>query len=348
MSTLLSGAIGFGLSQILLGLLLLWRVPAWGLVQRLYCLLLLAILGYLLTPLVSTGVLDVLFSTMQTAVPGMFWLFSASLFDDHFQLRRWQLGLVLYTVVLPLLGRLFDTQGLSLDWFFFTLPQAAEFLLLGLMLWVVAQHWRTDLVETRRRLRFWFVGLNGTYLFILILSREILFPGQAWLATWQYLIQGLLLLAINGTLLQYRSGVLFGAAGSGRLRAGAGSEDKSEDRVAAELVAVLKAHMEEKSPWREMGLTIGQLAAQLDVPQYRLRQAINSALGYRNFSDFLNSYRIAEAAQRLADVQGKNLPVLTIAMDAGFRSLSSFNTAFRNAYGTTPTAYRKARQEEGA
>lgn len=344
MSALLSGAIGFGLSQILLGLVLLWRVPAWGLVQRLYCLLLLAILGYVLKPLVSTGVLDFLFSTMQTAVPGMFWLFSASLFDDHFQLRKWQLGLVAYTVVLPLLGRLFDAQGETLEWFFFTLPQAAEFVLLGLMLWVVAQHWRSDLVETRRRLRFWFVGLNGSYLFILILSREILFPGQAWLSTWQYLAQGLLLLAINGTLLQYRSGVLFRATTAGKIAADGSSGDRAEDRVDAELVAALKAHMEETLAWREMGLTIGQLAAQLDVPQYRLRQAINSALGYRNFSDFLNSYRIAEAAARLIDARGKNLPVLTIAMDAGFRSLSSFNTAFRNAHGTTPTAYRKAHQ----
>ena len=323
-------------------MILLWRVPAWGLVQRLYGLLLLAILGYLLQPLVSTDPLDLLFSTMQTAVPGMFWLFSASLFDDHFQLRRWQLGLVAYTVVLPLLGRLLLAQGGSLEWFFYTLPQAAEFLLLGLMLWVVAQHWRTDLVETRRRLRFWFVGLNGSYLFILILSREILFPGQAWLSTWQYLAQGLLLLAINGTLLQYRSGVLFGSAANGRVPADARSEDRSEDRVDPELVAALKAHMEVKSAWREMGLTTGQLAGQLDVPQYRLRQAINSELGYRNFSDFLNSYRITEAAERLADAQDKNLPVLTIAMDAGFRSLSSFNKAFKEARGVTPTAWRKS------
>ena len=342
MTALLSGAIGFGLSQILLGLILLWRLPARWLVQRLYTLLLLAILGYVLKPLVSTGPLDFLFSTMQTAVPGMFWLFSASLFDDHFQLRKWQLGLVTYTVVLPLLGRLFATQGEILEWFFFSLPQAAEFLLLGLMLWVVAQHWATDLVETRRRLRFWFVGLNGSYLFILILSREILFPGQAWLATGQYLTQGLLLLAINGTLLQYRSGVLFAATTAGRSPADASSGDRAEDRVDPELVAALKAHMEETLAWREMGLTTGQLAARLDVPQYRLRQAINSGLGYRNFSDFLNSYRIAEAAERLASPSEESLPVLTIAMDVGFRSLSSFNKAFKEARGVTPTAWRKS------
>ena len=104
MDALLAGAIGFGLSQILLGLVLLLRAGGWSLVQRLYGLLLLAILGYELKPLVSSGALNLLFSTMQTAVPGMFWLFSAGLFDDHFRLRKWQLGLVTYTVLLPLLG----------------------------------------------------------------------------------------------------------------------------------------------------------------------------------------------------------------------------------------------------
>ena len=70
------------------------------------------------------------------------------------------------------------------DWLFDTLPQGLEFALLGMTLWVVSRHWRTDLVEARRRLRLWFVGLNGSYIFLLILSREILFPGAGWLATW--------------------------------------------------------------------------------------------------------------------------------------------------------------------
>jgi AraC-like DNA-binding protein len=341
MDALLSGAIGFGLSQILLGLILLWRVPGWGLVQRLYGLLLLAILGYVLKPLVSSGPLNLLFSTVQTAVPGMFWLFSASLFDDHFQLRKWQVGLVAYTVALPLLGWLLAIQDIRLQWFFFDIPQAVEFLLLGLMLWAVAQNWRSDLVETRRRLRFWFVGLNGSYLFVLILSREVLFPDQAWLASGQYVTEALLLLAINATLMQYRNGALFDSTadiGSRPVAASIGEVDP-------ELLVALKTHVESTHAWREMGLTIGQLAAKLDVPQYRLRQAINSQLGYRNFNDFLNSYRIGEASERLVNPLSAQLPVLTIAMDAGFRSLSSFNTAFRNTHGTTPTAYRRSGQE---
>jgi AraC-like DNA-binding protein len=331
---LLAAAVAFGLSQLLLSLLLLYRVGNWGQGEQLYCLLLLAIGGYLLTPLALPGLMGFIMLTLQTAAPGMFWLFSASVFDDHFKLRRWQVSLVAITVFLPLLGRILINFDIRLHWLFFSLPQALEFVLLALTLWVVSQHWRTDLVKDRRRLRVWFFGLNGSYVFALVFSREILFAGQAWLATWEYVPMALLLLAINATLLGYRRGVLFSPAPVSPLRASAPTIDE-------ELVARLRLHMEEHACWREMGLTIGQLAAQLDVPQYRLREVINGGLGYRNFSDFLNSYRIAEASARLQNPQQETLPVLTIAMDAGFRSLSSFNKVFKEAHGKTPTQYRK-------
>lgn len=90
-----------------------------------------------------------------------------------------------------------------------------------------------------------------------------------------------------------------------------------------------------------MGFTIGQVATQLAVPQYRLRAAINAGLGYRNFNDFLYSNRVQEAARRLADPVEHKLPILTIAMDSGFHSLSSFSKAFNRTYQLMPTAYRK-------
>jgi AraC-like DNA-binding protein len=338
MEALLVGSVAFGLSQLLLSLLLLLRVSNWGQGERLYFLLLLAILAYLLSPLQIPGVLGVLIHTLQAGAPGMFWLFSGSVFDDHFKLRPWQIALVAITVVLPLAGRLLavlDSGGLH--WLFYTLPQTLEFVLLALTLWVVSQHWRSDLVESRRRLRVWFFGLNGSYAFALIFSREILFSDQAWLSTWEYLPMGVLLLGINATLLRFRRSVLF-SPGAETPVSNQSSFRSSED---SKLVQPLKTYMETESAWREMGLTIGQLASRLDVPQYRLRAAINSSLGYRNFSDFLNSYRIAEASARLLDPEEESLPILTIAMDAGFRSLSSFNKTFRDIHNTTPTQYRK-------
>jgi hypothetical protein len=37
------------------------------------------------------------------------------------------------------------------------------------------------------------------------------------------------------------------------------------------------------------------LSAKLSVPEYRLRRLINQKLGHRNFSAFVNGYRLSEA-----------------------------------------------------
>ncbi len=332
MPDLLIAAISFSFAQVALGLALLLRQPGWGIRERLYGLLMLAIAAYLCMPLVLGTPFEIPTATLQTAAPGFFYLFSASVFDDHFRLRPWQLVLVGFTVLMPLVGMLVPAAP---RWLFFTLPQGAEFILLGLTLWVVSRHWRTDLVEARRRLRLGFVGLNGAYLLLLIFSREVLFPGAAWLATWEYLPPALLLFLINLSLLEYRSGLLFQPVGK------AVTPEAPVVSVDPGLLTQLENHMQAEAAWRQMGLTLGELASQVDVPQYRLRQAINGGLGYRNFSDFLNSYRVKDAAARLASPDDAQLPVLTIAMDAGFRSLSSFNKAFKAVHQQTPSAWRR-------
>ncbi|MCZ6831190.1 MAG: hypothetical protein O7F73_16695 [Gammaproteobacteria bacterium] len=90
---------------------------------------------------------------------------------------HWRLTERLYVLLLPMLGQLLQPEGM-LRWLLFSLPQLLEFLLLGLTLWVVARHWRVDLVASRRRLRWWFVAVNGVYIFALILLRELLFAHE--------------------------------------------------------------------------------------------------------------------------------------------------------------------------
>ena len=92
---------------------------------------------------------------------------------------------------------------------------------------------------------------------------------------------------------------------------------------------------------RQDGLTIGTLAQRLGLPEYRLRRLINQALGYRNFNSFVNRYRIAEVKAALADPRQAEVPVLTMALDAGFSSLGPFNRAFKAETGMTPSEYRR-------
>jgi AraC-like DNA-binding protein len=56
----------------------------------------------------------------------------------------------------------------------------------------------------------------------------------------------------------------------------------------------------------------------------------------------VNHYRIAEAKAALRDPRQAEVPVLTIALDAGFNSLGPFNRAFKADTGMTPTEVRRS------
>ena len=61
----------------------------------------------------------------------------------------------------------------------------------------------------------------------------------------------------------------------------------------------------------------------------------------RNLSTFGNAYRLTDAVAALADPSQAGVPVVTIALDAGFQSLGPFNRAFKAHTGMTPTDYRR-------
>ena len=111
-------------------------------------------------------------------------------------------------------------------------------------------------------------------------------------------------------------------------------------------VARIRAAFESERIYRRMGLTVGALAEHLQVPEYRLRSLIHSDLGYRNFNTLLHHYRVAEISEALADPAQDATPVLTLALSAGYQSLTPFNRAFRALHGMTPTQFRaRSRQK---
>jgi AraC-like DNA-binding protein len=83
------------------------------------------------------------------------------------------------------------------------------------------------------------------------------------------------------------------------------------------------------------------LALCLQVPEHVLRAFINRRLGYKNFSTYLNSWRLREARAALADAGQCRVPISTIALDSGFQSLGPFNRAFKAFEGMTPTQFRQ-------
>jgi len=87
-------------------------------------------------------------------------------------------------------------------------------------------------------------------------------------------------------------------------------------------------------------LTLKKLAELLSIPYYQLSQIINQKME-KNFTDFINEYRIEEAKSLLANPAYRDEKIESIAYDSGFNTPSSFYAAFNKFIGSTPTQYRK-------
>jgi AraC-like DNA-binding protein len=110
---------------------------------------------------------------------------------------------------------------------------------------------------------------------------------------------------------------------------------------AGALKAALLTLMINQHPYRDPDLTLSNLAEQLETTPHKLSEVLNTEVG-QTFYDFINRYRVDDVRRRLAESKSRDVNVLTVAMDAGFASKSTFNQVFKKQTGQTPSTYRKA------
>jgi AraC-like DNA-binding protein len=92
--------------------------------------------------------------------------------------------------------------------------------------------------------------------------------------------------------------------------------------------------------WRDPELTLSVLAEKMNQPAAQISRIVNDGLGM-NFNEAINRLRVDAVATRLAN-PSETGEILAIALDCGFASKASFNRAFRNYKGVTPSAYRES------
>lgn len=268
---------------------------------------------------------------------GLFWLFATELFEDR---ARLELPRLLPAAALLMLGvgARFTTGDVAKA--FWLVHNLIGALLMAHVLFVIAAGWKSDLVEPRRRLRGPVLAAGAAYAFAVTIveSGEILWRSARGFSP----IAAALLFAMSmaGMLAFLRADpALFGPSRGAPV-------DEVPDEPAdlaeedARAATMLDRLMREERLSREPGLTIAVLAVRLRMPEYRLRRLINRQLGHRNFNAFINQWRLAEAMEALADPAQREVPISTIALDAGFQSLGPFNRAFRAETGRTPSEFR--------
>lgn len=273
------------------------------------------------------------------------WLFSRAMFEENFRISSRYIAIWAATMAMGFIAASARMRGAD--------PSIAsaifETLNISFALSAVWFAWKdltNDLVERRRHARFLLVALAGTYV---LLTVAIRLDGQsetAILLRQEINSIGLLVVAIAlSWTVSGLSRELFGSDHSTGLAVRSTSrpvQPVSDLSLAeARLLTRLNRLMEEERAYRNEELTIGALAVALGVREYELRRLINRQLGYKNFSHYLNGWRLGEARAALSDLSQISVPISTIALDAGFRSLGPFNRAFKAVEGITPSEFRQ-------
>ena len=273
--------------------------------------------------------------------PAIFWLFAVAAFDDAFA-ASWRdavpwlvtvaLGFVCARGLVPAACPLYH---------------ALQLVFVALAIRQALADRAADLVEERRRFRVALVLAAALYSAAVIVL-ELFMGGPpaappvstanaaGLLALTFIFVLTQLSLSTRGQLIPAAPAVARGFPIEAPPRA-----DAALDEHETALLERLRRAMEQDKVYREEGLSVAALADKLTIPEYRLRRLINGRLGHRNFSTFVNAYRLTDAVAALGDPSQAAVPVVTIALDAGFQSLGPFNRAFKAHTGMTPTDYRR-------
>lgn len=103
------------------------------------------------------------------------------------------------------------------------------------------------------------------------------------------------------------------------------------------------ARIDAEQLWRDPALTLAGLARILGTNTTYLSRELGAAAG-ENFNAIINRHRVAEM-QRLLAIHGEHRDLLTLALDVGFNSKASFNRAFLDFAGMSPTQWRLKSQK---
>ena len=236
-------------------------------------------------------------------------------------LMLWILGLVYFFLVLGGRGILHDlNHGLGI-------------VVLLTVIYLCLSEYFDDLDNQRRNTRLLLVAFCSFYMTGLV---SIEFVYQSIRDTWQFsLFNAIIVFALGGFIAK---NIMFNTKSMGIKNKLTSDKIKLEAFDQVQLSAL--TDLMNKEAFLQSELSIGKLAEQLTVPTHHLRQLINQQLGFSNFSQYLNSYRIPWVCEQLKDTSKKHLPILTLALEAGFGSIAPFNRAFKAQMGQTPKQYR--------
>ncbi len=343
------GFIVFTFSQFFIALLLLIRYWKESLQVRLTVISLICVCGYVLKQALTV---DMVFSPLwwlsfilANILLGSFWLLSITLMGSQQIIKAKHIIIAAVPLILPLTGEVIHAIS-SVDirrsehwvWLFKYVAITIELGFISHVLYLAVGHWHSDLIELRRKWRIGVVSICATGIIFVIISQEMFEIDHLWVKHVELIGFSLLAIIFNFITLSLKDVNVF--------QFDKETEDTEKKTEGVEVFNqkhidnIIKAMKDDKL-YRQEGFTITDLSKHILLQEYKVRKIINTKLNYRNFNDFLNYYRINEAVEKLSSPEFIGVPVISIAMECGFKAISSFNKSFKETHGVTPSAYRK-------
>ncbi len=297
-----------------------------------------AVVASLLTRLVGPqlGPASGMIAIAGYATCGWSWLLVRALFQPAGAQRAlWPLGVVLALVATGAFLRLSGETSAALPRMAGNLVTLVSSTLLLLATIEPLKGLKWDGPKPERRFRIGFAASYASLLGISVIWVNGA-PAGSLAGHWDVTITSactLLAMAGMGFAVWYRARHPLAATSAVKRRVRPADTDDMAERLRRLIV--------DEAIFTRQNLKVADVARRLGEPEYRVTQCVTGTLGFRNFNQMANHYRIEDAKRLLADLGSDRLPILTIAYDCGFNSTGPFNRAFKAATGLTPKQFRR-------
>jgi AraC-like DNA-binding protein len=183
-------------------------------------------------------------------------------------------------------------------------------------------------------LAFTFLLFYISALFLLIFDNEKLLIHQ--MASWLFA----LMLVVQLFFLFFKPEILYGMKISHFIGKSPSSQIVINDNELVNYRTIIGDYFISHDDFLDADFRLQQFADQVGISKNRLSQIINQVY-QQNFNQLINEKRIEIAIHRLVNEEWKNLTIEGIAQEVGFKSRTTFNKAFQEKTGITPSQFRK-------
>ncbi|MFK8007420.1 MAG: helix-turn-helix domain-containing protein [Saprospiraceae bacterium] len=117
------------------------------------------------------------------------------------------------------------------------------------------------------------------------------------------------------------------------------------DEIDVALVEKIKQRMLIEKDYLNPTLSLKEFSKNLNTPARTISKHINQGLGI-SFVDFVNQYRVEEVKHKIAAGRLDQFTLLSVALESGFNSKSSFNRIFKKLTEMSPSEYVNTTQSK--